>query len=194
MRAIDVNDDGMVDGLRGMLVEDPADAVSLPLDEWTAGVLRCSKSSGPCASDADCPRGACTSGVFCNVFQQNCLDGLPCVLDEACLPGKVFLTGPDIVPDSQYDVRAESGATSSPAGSATTCLWGDVTCNEHINVQDVLMVVLGIYGEFQYATLAQLDIHPCHPQRVLNVSDVQAVILEIYGQTYEETGCPLPCP
>jgi hypothetical protein len=194
VRTIDVNGDGLIDGVRGTLSDDPLDALVLPLNDWTAHVMRCSESAAPCVGDGDCIRGVCDSGIFCSVVEQNCLDGSTCVLDEVCLQGRVFLTGPDIIPGTQYDVRAECGVFLSPVGSASTCLWADVTCDDFINVRDVQLVVRGIQGVFEYATLVQLDIHPCHPQRILNVSDVQMVLLAIYGQTYEQAGCMVPCP
>jgi hypothetical protein len=193
-RTIDVNGDGLADGLRASLVDDPGDALILPLEEWTSGVMRCSRSSAPCATDGDCPRGMCGNDDFCNVAAQDCLDGTTCVLNEVCLPGRVFLSGPDLVPSTLYEVSAECGSFLSPAGSGSTCLWADVTCDGFVNVTDVQLSVLGVQSVFVFATLTELDIHPCHPQGILNVSDIQRVILAIEGQTYEEAGCPVPCP
>ena len=61
-------------------------------------------------------------------------------------------------------------------------------------MRDLQLVVRGIHGYFEYATLVQLDIHPCRPQRILNVGDIQQVVLKIHGKDYEDAGCPWPCP
>ncbi|MFQ5592480.1 MAG: hypothetical protein ACE5HE_15085, partial [Phycisphaerae bacterium] len=193
--SIDVNLDGVIDGVRGVLVDDPAEAVVMSAADWTAGVLRCSKSAAPCTVDTDCDRGACSvDGAFCSVSAQDCLNGSTCVLDESCLPGRVFLVGDDLVPGTTYHVAAECGSFTSPAGSGSTCLWADVTCDGFVNVTDVQLLQLGFQGIFMFATLPQLDIDPCTPQGILNVTDIQRVILAIQGQTYEEVGCPVPCP
>ncbi len=194
LRTVDINADGLIDGLRGMLVDDPGQAAVMPLADWTSGVMRCSKSALPCAVDGDCERGICDNGIFCNVSQQNCLDNSPCVLNEMCLPGKVFLGGPDIVPGSGYEVRAICGALSTPPGSGSTCLWADISCDGFVNVTDVQLLQLAFQGTFEFANLVQLDIEPCTPQGIINVSDIQRVVLAIQGQTYEDAGCPVPCP
>ncbi|MFQ5591429.1 MAG: hypothetical protein ACE5HE_09725 [Phycisphaerae bacterium] len=194
LRPMDINADGLMDGLRATLVDDPSLATVMSLAGWTAGVTRCSESGLPCTTDVDCDRGICDNGVFCNVSEQNCLDASPCVLNEVCLPGRVFLTGPDVVPGTQYEARAECGTLLTSPGSASTCLWADVTCDGFVNVTDVQLMQLGFQGTFEFASLVQLDIDPCAPQGIINVSDIQRVVLAIQGQTYAGTGCPVPCP
>jgi len=194
VRTIDVNSDGLIDGIQATLTDDPAKALVMPLADWTSGIKRCSKSGDVCVIDGDCTRGVCSDGEFCNVFAQDCFDASTCVLDEACLPGKVFVTSTDIVPDTQYDVSAECGTFLSPPGSGTTCLWADLTCNGVVTVTDLQLLLRGFQGVFEFSTLVELDIHPCHPQRILNVGDVQSVLLAIQGKTYYEMGCPVPCP
>ncbi|MFQ5590699.1 MAG: hypothetical protein ACE5HE_06035 [Phycisphaerae bacterium] len=194
LRPIDINADGLFDGLRATLVDDPSSATVMPLADWTVGLMRCTKSAAACTADSDCPRGVCDNGIFCNVPAQNCFDGSTCVLDEQCLPGRVFLTGHDVVPSTQYNVVAECGAFLTPPGSASTCLWADVNCDGFVNVTDVQLAQLGFQGFFEFATLVQIDIHPCYPQGVINVSDIQRVVLALQGQTYDEIGCRLPCP
>jgi len=189
---IDINSDGLMDGLRGMLVDNP---MTMTAEEWTSsGIMRCSKSALPCVDDTDCDRGICANDVFCTVSAQDCLDASTCVLDESCTPARIFLTGLEIVPSSQYDIEAVCGSYVSPPGSASTCLWADVNCNGVVNVLDVQLVQLGFQGIFRFATLEELDIQPCAPQGILNVSDIQRVELAIQGQTYEQAGCPVPCP
>ncbi|UCE58738.1 MAG: hypothetical protein JSU63_14995 [Phycisphaerales bacterium] len=191
---VDVNDDGLMDGWGATLVDNPAHAAVMSLANWTAGVMRCSKSALPCSVDGQCERGICDNGSPCIVSAQACADLSTCVLDEACLPGRVFLSGRDIVPSTQYDVQAECGALLSEPGAANTCLWADVNCNGYVNVTDVQLVKLGNEGTFQYATFGQLDIDPCAPQGIINITDLQRVILAIEGQTYEDMGCRVPCP
>ena len=75
-----------------------------------------------------------TTGVFCEVPEQNCFDGADCVLDEECLPGAVYVYGDDIVPSeygpgsglplvpNDYSVTAECG-TAEPIPSASIVMW-----------------------------------------------------------------------
>ncbi len=67
-------------------------------------------------------------------------------------------------------------------------------CNGFVNVTDVQLLQLGFQGIFEFATLIQLDIHPCYPQGIIKVSDIQRVVLALQGQTYNEIGCRVPCP
>jgi len=102
LEPIDVDGDGLPDGLEGALVE-AADVEVLTPDGWGASLRRCSKSVDPCTVDTDCDRGvcvdpACPGGVCddflspCSVAGQDCpgfcLNSLAgCVNAADCDPG-----------------------------------------------------------------------------------------------------------
>ena len=141
--------------------------------------LFCSDSFLGCAVDGDCPGGeTCVSAT--------------CVINESCEPGKVFVGGSEIVPGTRYEVRSECGAFVSDLGVGSSCLWADVNCNGVLNVTDIQLMLLGFKQIFKVPFEA-MDIWPCNPNKILNVTDIQRAILAFKGQTYEETGCPVPC-
>ena len=71
---IDLNGDGLADGLVASLVDDPADALFMTGEEWgTQLYRRCSVSFAPCTSDGDCDVGTCSlSSKPCSVVAQDC--------------------------------------------------------------------------------------------------------------------------
>jgi hypothetical protein len=164
--------------------------------EWLP-VTECDNAD-TCDGDGACQDYFVPAGVACGDPSSSDCDNADVCDGLGGCDQRVFLTGPDIIPGTQYDVCAECGPLPdghvSQSGSASTCLWADVTCDDFLNVRNVQLVLRGFQGVFEYATLVQLDIHPCHPQRILNVSDVQMVLLAMNGQTYNDTGCPVPCP
>jgi hypothetical protein len=115
---IDVNNDGLMDGTEGSLV-DASDALVLTPDEWGASYLRCSKSVDPCTIDTDCDRGVCVDpqcpgGVCadlgpCSVAGQDCpgfcLNSLGgCTTTADCDPGDTC-----VLATCQLDETCESG-------------------------------------------------------------------------------------
>ena len=65
---VDIDGDGLVDGVVAGLVSDPADAASLTPQEWGTQYLRCSVSFDPCVVDGDCDVGKCSiSEGMCSI-------------------------------------------------------------------------------------------------------------------------------
>ncbi len=121
---IDIDDDGLPDGILATLVSDPADRAILTAEEWgTTAYPRCSHSQDPCETAADCDIGVCSfSGAGCSVSADNCrglcaITQLECQGDqecptagdactgtqtcatfETCEAGKIYVISPDIVP------------------------------------------------------------------------------------------------
>ena len=151
----------------------------------------CAISEAECETDIDCSGDP---GDTCTVTQ-------PCELAETCDFGKLFITGEDLVPSgiddgvSRYEVVAECGEFISPVGSAETCLWCDVDCNGVVNFTDIQVTILAFEGDYSPGIpFPAMDIHPCDPEQVLNFTDIQFIVLAFEGMTYEEAGCPVPCP
>ncbi|MFQ5590579.1 MAG: cytochrome c, partial [Phycisphaerae bacterium] len=207
---VDVNDDGLPDGLVATLVDDPTDAAFMTPDDWSASVMRCSKSSLPCTVDSDCDHGACSNTGPCSVSAQNCTDGSVCVLDESCMPGRVYVTGEGIVPSDwvgaalapvTYAVRGDCGTVTNPdvslPASATMWRWGDANNDVFVNVSDIQLIVLAIQGVYTYSTVATDDLSgrtTCEPQQLINVTDVLMAIRALQGERYIDIACYHPCP
>ncbi len=209
-KPIDLNDDGLFDGIVGMLVADPADAAFMTPAEWGTSLMRCSKTAIPCTEDSDCERGICATTAPCSVAAQNCIDGSSCLLDEACVPGRVYVTGEGVVPSdwvenalapSTYIVRSNCATLGSPDISlpqaATMWLWGDTNNNAFVNVADIQFIILAIQGYYFYSTVVTDDltgITACEPQQVVNITDVLMAIRSLQGEAYADIGCYTPCP
>ena len=180
--------------------------------EWSAGVLRCSKSAVPCEAngDADCTRGRCvTTGVFCDVFLQNCYDGALCVLDEQCVPGAVYVYGEDVVPSeyfvqtqtpapNDYKVHAECGADNIPPATVVMWRWADVNNDTYVSVTDIGLILLAIQGHYDYSSIVSDDLAgtgACWVQQILSITDVLFAKRAFQGEHYFETDCNHPtCP
>ena len=97
----------------------------------------------------------------------------------------------------QHLVSAIGGGNTllSDTTDVTTWVWGDTDNNGVANLADAFNIVLGFQGQFPDPdiTPATLDIWPCVPNGVINLDDVQRDVFAFQGQTYEETGCPIPC-
>ena len=137
---IDIDDDGVFDGTLAVLVDDPADALSLTPSEWVGGfTAHCNLSMGSCVNDADCDAGKCAlpdgrpSSTSCSVASQDCAGGETCLLVEICLEPAVYLHGVDIIPSESdttgtdpvfvpqtYDVSAQCGGAPTAATTPTT--------------------------------------------------------------------------
>jgi len=207
---IDINNDGMFDGVVAELVDDPASAVFMTPNEWGASLMRCSKTGTMCASPADCDRGICDNGSFCAVSLQNCGDLSVCVLNENCVAGRIYVTGDgiaasDLVADtdvlSTYIVRANCGTLAAPdmslGAAASTWRWADTDHNGFVNVSDVQLILLAIQGSYNFSAVVADDlagIGACAPQQILNVSDVQMAIRALQGEHFRDVGCDVPCP
>jgi hypothetical protein len=213
LETIDVNGDDNIDGTLGVLV-DEASATELTPMEWTAGVMRCSKSVVPCVDDSNCTRGRCvTTGYPCNVANQDCFDGALCVVDEECVPGGVYVYSEDIVPSewegvaqtgeivpSVYDAVADCGVVTTEPVSTTMWLWCDTNNDNYVSVKDIQQILLGIDRRFDFSNIATDDMTGtygfCTVQQILGVGDLQAVLRAlVLAEHYHQVGCDMPtCP
>ena len=235
---IDITYDGVPDGLVASLV-DPQDALTLTPEEWgTTAYKRCSLSFAECVTDADCDVGTCSiSGSpcslaapacrnVCTISQYECDNDAQCIEGaedvctvqqtceryETCAAGKVYVTGPDILPgegshSTTYEVRAFCGALVEPPGAAEMWLWADTDDNEVVNMADVQQVVLGFKREYIIAipprTMVSIDLVgavPCVPEQGISFDDVQQAVLAFKGSAYNPNVldasdvCDVPCP
>ncbi len=213
LQTIDINRDGLIDGTLAVLV-DEASAAELTPAEWTAEVMRCSKSAAPCVADVDCTRGRCAdSGSFCAVFGSDC-GRAECLLDEECVSGAVYVYGEEIVPSevlgtsdiivpTAYDVVAECVGDTLPIVtapvSATMWRWADTNNDGFMNMADILLQLLGMKGSYVYTTLLNDDLagmDSCWVDQILNIADVFWALRAFeFKEHYYNTGCNNPtCP
>lgn len=207
---VDINNDGLSDGRLGVLV-DAVYAAELTPAEWSAGLMRCSKSAVPCTVDGDCIRGRCvTNNAICNVVDQNCFDGALCTVDEQCMPGAVYVYGEDVVPSefladtqthvpNEYAVFAECGTVNPiPPATAVMWRWADTNHDSFVNVTDIALILLAIQGQYDFSTVISDDLSgsdACVIQQILNITDVLFAKRAFQGEHYYETSCNHPvCP
>ena len=104
--------------------------------------------------------------------------------------GTIIVSGPEVVPSTVYEVRAECGAHLSPPGSDTTWLWGDLNNDGLVDIDDVILILAGFGGDFTNATLENMDLFPCEPNGLVDIDEV-IIILAAFGDgSYP---CPPPC-
>jgi hypothetical protein len=107
----------------------------------------------------------------------------------------VNIRAEELVPSSSYRVQTESSTGVLSDGSvASTWVWGDVDNNGVVNFADVQLIVNVFQGDLSGATVEAADLEPCLPNAVINLADAQRGIQAFQLQTYEDTGCPDPCP
>ena len=239
LETVDVNGDGLADGLIATLVDDPANAVSLAPEEWgTLVYRRCSVSFAVCAVDGDCDVGVCSiSATPCSRSVQDCRNvctesGYECDNDEQCIggpsdvctvpqtcesyetcaPGRIYLTGKDILPSeaggimTTYQVQGDCGPVTDPV-SAVMRQWCDADDNAVVNMADVQAVVLAFKRDFGIfippRTLVGVDLvgaAPCLPDQGISFDDIQQTVLAFKGARYNpdvlagSDVCTVPCP
>ena len=240
LRIIDLNYDGLGDGLVASLV-DEEDALWLTREEWGSTLYqRCSISLQECTTDTDCDVGTCSiSGNTCSCSDQDCkntctLSGFECDVDEhciqgpedtctvpqtcelyeTCLPGRVYVTGADVLPSEQsysttYGVQAYS-AESGPLGEiqyVTMMRWADALGNYLVNMADVQIAVLGFKRQWITAipprTVVASDLVgglPCLPDQFISFDDIGQLVLAFKNRHYNpdtlatSEPCDVPCP
>ena len=106
----------------------------------------------------------------------------------------IVVTGPDIVPESTYEIQAGCDSFLTASGTATTVLFADIDDNGSVNLGDVQLIVFGFQVNFKFNTLEELDIWPCDPNGIVNFEDIQTGVLRFQGLSYTDLGCPVPCP
>ena len=240
LKAIDLNYDGLDDGLVASLV-DEEDALWLTRKEWGSVLYqRCSISFSECDTDSNCDVGTCSiSGNTCSCAVQDCrntctLSGYECDVDEhciqgpedtctvpqtcelyeTCMPGKVYVTGADIMPSEEsysttYGVQAYS-AEYGPLGEikyVTMMRWADALGNYLVNFADVQIAVLGFKRKYFTAipprTVVASDLVgavPCVPDQGISFDDIQLAVLAFLNHSYNpdtldaSVVCDVPCP
>jgi cysteine-rich repeat protein len=116
----------------------------------------------------------------------------------------VFVTGLEIVPDTEYLVWADCGAAGFSVPTSTTTaktdLFGDVTGpppglpDSNVNFADVSAVVDGFRTLPTAPPLYRTDFFPCLPDQTVNFIDVSGVVDAFRGRTYANASfCPGPC-
>jgi hypothetical protein len=115
--------------------------------------------------------------------------------------GTLIITGPEIVPSSTYEIVAECGTYTSPAGSDTTWPWGDVAGpwdgegwapgDGIVDVTDFTAIVEAFRHLETAPPQAWTDIYPCTPDGIIDVLDMTYVVDAFKGLPYP---CDGPCP
>ncbi len=148
----------------------PAEACCLPAGS-TLGFLECLETDRECCLDVGgTPQGAGSvcSGVDSDgngrddVCDQQCTD--PC--DPVCDDG-------DVCTCNQCDTA--TGSCSNPQR-----LYGDVDCNNALNLFDIFCLLDAIGGVFNCCA-SNMDLEPCAGNNTLNILDVFAILDAIAG-------------
>jgi hypothetical protein len=111
----------------------------------------------------------------------------------------VYVSGPEIVPYREYQVRLENycGIVDGPY-STTTWWWGDTNNTECVDVDDLTKVVADFACSpegFPVCPGPSTDLMDCTPNRLTDVDDLTAVVAAFAGVSYpDSTGCVSPCP
>ncbi|MHC5109706.1 MAG: hypothetical protein ACYTHJ_07500 [Planctomycetota bacterium] len=104
----------------------------------------------------------------------------------------MHIEGPEIIPGAEYLIEVQGHLPPSPF-PAWTWPWGDVNGNQTANFEDIQFVVLGFQGHLP-VPFEHMDIEPCGGNEVINFADILWDVQAFQGSTYEQTGCPIPCP
>jgi hypothetical protein len=157
---IDLDADGLDDGVAATLVDDPANAAMLTPEEWGTMFERCSISFEACTSHSDCDLGVCdVTGLLCSIALQDCLGvcqiaQMACEGDhhcppgdtcsgvqtcepyETCEPGRLYVSGADILPSESVLVGPDPVIVPTRYE-----IWAD--CDGLVGPVDVTMPVWG---------------------------------------------------
>lgn len=111
--------------------------------------------------------------------------------------GTITVFGPEIGPDTRYDVFGDYGTWGTPVltpvDSVTKDAWGDANQNTFVDFGDVHLIILG-FQELTDTPLEAMDIEPCVVNRHVNIADVLIAILSWQGVQFWTATCPPPCP
>lgn len=108
--------------------------------------------------------------------------------------GSFFVAEVEVVPEVQYDIRAEfMDGSLSAITSFTTDKWGDADRSQTVNLIDAQAIVKIFQGLPSAATPESADVDPCDPNQVVNLIDAQKVVKVFQGQTYQDF-CGVLCP
>lgn len=89
----------------------------------------------------------------------------------------------DLLPQTQYKVRAISAEAISPYTNASTWKWGDGNHNGFVNLDDILCVLNGFSGNFPICSLESVDLTGMGnaPDGTVNLMDILAVLNAFSG-------------
>ncbi|OWY63863.1 hypothetical protein B7486_50555, partial [cyanobacterium TDX16] len=109
--------------------------------------------------------------------------------------GTVFVSDREIIPFTQYDVRADirdpmDPENLTPAASATTWRWGDVNDSTIVDVFDIVCVLDGFQDVFENCALEAVDLMGETPDRDVDLFDIMAVLDAYQDIAYPD---PMPC-
>jgi hypothetical protein len=104
---------------------------------------------------------------------------------------ELVVVGDEIVPSAEYTLVVEGFEPPAPA-QGTTWPWGDVDGNYVVNLGDVQQVILGFQLMPQYPE-EDLDMEPCGGNGIINFADALIDVFAFQGQSYEASGCAVPC-
>ena len=159
----------------------------------------CDEVLGPCSVAAQgCPSycviayTGCESDLDCPIPGDTCIFPT-CELDEACVGGKVYVTGAKIAPDSTYEVVAECDGHEAAPGSGQTYSWCDVNGDGTANFADIQLQVQGFQGGLSLVTYLAVDTEPCAPNGVINFADIQWCVIAWQAEEPYSTFCGGPC-
>jgi len=143
--------------------------------------------------DAANPDVACLS----KYVQADGLLGVDPVFQTATEWGTKTVFGPEIGPDTRYDVFGDYGTPEkpllTPVDSVRTDAWGDSNRDAFVNFHDIFLIVLG-FQKLTDAPLEAMDIEPCLVNRHVNIADALIAVISWQGAQPWTTICPAPCP
>ncbi len=214
---VDLDANGTIDGMAATLVDVVNDAGVLTPAEWSG--FACSNLSPTCMVDGDCGvGGSCDPIMRCSESLQPCAITPDCPMGgETCVPGKLYVGGPDITPSdrnqppTQYRIQADCGGGQPPIQTVQMHLFGDTDRSGIINATDITLAVQGFQlnyhlpvGEFNGSLTVSVDhrgtatVCSIIVPLSINVADITATVKSFQLATYASEAvagnCPLPCP
>lgn len=110
----------------------------------------------------------------------------------------VVVAGPEIVPDSDYQIRSDvdplglGTAELSPPSSVHTWRYGDANNSGIVNLDDIICVLNGFSSSFSgLCTIYSTDLRGDNPNEAVTIDDILAVLAAFGGNPYPGTQ---PCP
>lgn len=109
--------------------------------------------------------------------------------------GTVHVHDDEIIPSTVYSVQTDCGpivgSSVSPEIAVTTSRWGDVNHDLTVDIDDILCVLSGFGGNFNFCTAQEVDMWGCVPDGTINIDDILRVLAAFGGAQYP---CADPCP
>ncbi|MEK6675768.1 MAG: hypothetical protein AABZ47_08950, partial [Planctomycetota bacterium] len=77
--------------------------------------------------------------------------------------------------------------------SAQTNRWGDLDDSGQVNLEDLIILLLGYAGDYPVVPLLAVDLLPCEGNGFIDLDDLLAILEAFAGEAYS-VFCPVPCP